>query len=89
MHNPFPNRPYPEAGISARLEPKFIVYRSLLLVGALDIAVRRQEIAWYAGAEAMFDIMAFELTELPEDDAADEMSKLKNALWLKAQQFKK
>jgi hypothetical protein len=77
--------PYPGMGTSDRIARKYDVLQTVLFGPDVPRFVRDMwESAYWAGAEAMFDIMTTELADLPSDEAACECARLKNAIWHKA-----
>lgn len=79
--------PYPNSPVSSDIATKFNSYRTLVMnPAAPPVQVRECELAFYAGCEAMFDLL---MTNAPDDETAamKYMESLKNELLTRAQRY--
>jgi hypothetical protein len=80
---------YPDAPTNTAIARKFAMYRTAVMnPKAPPIQVRESDLAFHAGAEAMFDLMT---QEAPEDEAQamQFMASLKNELLARAKRYVK
>ena len=83
------NKPYPNAPVATSIGRKFSMYRTAVLPpNAGPTQVRECDLAFHAGAEAMFDLLT---NEAPDDEqqAMTYMASLKNELLARAQRYAK
>lgn len=80
----FDKLPFPDAPISNAVAAKFTMYRTTVIpTNAGETQVRECDLAFHAGAEAMFDIMNEQAPD-NEEDAMKFMASLKNELVARA-----
>jgi hypothetical protein len=82
-----PDVGYPDAPTATAIARKFSMYRTAVMPpNASTTQVRECDMAFHAGAEAMFDLLT---TEAPDDEekAMQFLASLKNELLARAQRY--
>jgi hypothetical protein len=84
-----PGQGYPGVQPATSIARKFVMYRTAVISPtASEVQVRESDLAFHAGAEAMFDLLTSEAPD-DEDAAMQFMASLKNELLARAQRYMK